>query len=138
MRAVTFKGHNIVFAENQEEYQSLPAHLQNDGIATFCLELTPDELKSIRKTRALYLHRLTFGGPVQPIKYQIYSNPKLPVSHRYFTSDVLKWVDDGKTAIFKIQVSDLEIQKLTKTRRVWVSTCTFGAPLQPILLTTKI
>lgn len=70
MKAVEFEGQNVVFAENQPEYESLPAFVSKDvkGIpATFCFELDEDELNQVKNTGKIFITILTFGHPLQPI-----------------------------------------------------------------------
>jgi len=70
MHPVEFEGHNIVFAKDQPEYQSLPAlRLIDDPFGTVitCWQLTPEELEEVNKTGKVYLSQLTFNGPLQPV-----------------------------------------------------------------------
>lgn len=134
MKALEFKEQNIVFAKDQKEYLPLPAHAQNNGIVTFCMELDKEELEHVQKTKQLFITRLTFNGPVQPLKVAVIK-PSLPVGHKGFTSDVLKWSEDGK-ATFAVTISQIELHKLKKDKVLWISTATFGAPLQPISMDT--
>lgn len=66
MKPVNFKYANVVFAENQPEYQPLPAHRSEDGTVTSCWRLS-----IIDRIRALFVGRvyfsvLTFSTPLQP------------------------------------------------------------------------
>jgi len=135
MKAVEFKEQNIVFAKDQKEYESLPAHAQNTGMITSCFELTEEELKEIQKNQTLFITRLTFKGPVQPIKVNVIK-PKFPVDHKNLTSDVLNWSEDGN-ATFAVNLTSIELHKLKKDKKIWFTTATFGAPLQPIQMTTS-
>lgn len=68
MEARNFKEKNVVFAEDQEEYTSLPALFEEeDGKATFSFKLSEEEIKQIVETGTIYLSVLTFGRPLQPI-----------------------------------------------------------------------
>lgn len=74
-----FPGRNIIFADDQPEYQQLPALLLpgTDGEVISCWELTDNEIAAITKNRCLYISKLCFtrlteGGflinnPLQPI-----------------------------------------------------------------------
>ncbi len=42
MEAVRFKESNMVFAENQDEYKSLPAYIDNDGVVVTCCKLSEE------------------------------------------------------------------------------------------------
>lgn len=68
LKAVHFAGHNVVIAENQEEYESLPAYVSPAASApiTFCWELTQEQLAHIQTTKRLWQTVLTFGKPLQP------------------------------------------------------------------------
>lgn len=67
MIAKEFNQQNIVIAENQDEYESLPAFVSDDGAVTCCFELDEAELKQVRETGKIWLTVLTFGKPLQPI-----------------------------------------------------------------------
>ena len=68
MEAVEFEEVNIRIAENQPEYQTLPAyHNSKEGSVVFCFELSPDELEQVGKTGRIYIKQITFNGPMQPI-----------------------------------------------------------------------
>jgi hypothetical protein len=71
MKAIPFKGHNVTFVENQEEYESLPAFKDEEGTVVTCWELSEEELKEITKTGKLWLSMLTFNTPLQPIKLSV-------------------------------------------------------------------
>lgn len=70
MHGVKFDEQNVVFAENQKEYLSLPAHKANtkEGEVTTCWELSPEEIEVVRKTGRVYLQQLTFGNPLQALR----------------------------------------------------------------------
>ncbi|MEG0368249.1 MAG: hypothetical protein RR585_15500, partial [Coprobacillus sp.] len=57
---------NVKFAENQEEYLTLPAHVYQNGLVACALELTDEEIGEIVKTKKVYLSMLTFNQPLQP------------------------------------------------------------------------
>ena len=67
MEAVNFKESNVVFAENQDEYKSLPAYIDNLGVVVTCWKLSEEEIKMINETGRIYLETLTFNKPLQPI-----------------------------------------------------------------------
>ena len=67
MEAVKFKESNVVFAENQDEYKSLPAYRDNNGVVVTCWKLSEDEIKMINETGRIYLETLTFNNPLQPV-----------------------------------------------------------------------
>jgi len=66
MKGITFKGQNVVFAENQDEYISLPALRIEDNVIT-CWRLSFKERLVILFTGRLWLNMLTFNKPLTPI-----------------------------------------------------------------------
>jgi hypothetical protein len=106
MKAIEFPGVNVRIAEDQPEYQTLPARVGpvpvcicpvcdgkeapkgtpepvplceqcggqgylNAVGATFCFELTPEEITQIISTGKLWHTVLTFGQPLQPQRMEI-------------------------------------------------------------------
>ena len=67
MKPLEFKEVNVRFAGNQEEYQTLPCHRDDEGEVTFCMELTQKEVEAVIKTGRVWLSVLTFNQPLQPI-----------------------------------------------------------------------
>jgi len=68
MEAREFKGQNVIFAEHQEEYSSLPALLDREqGTAMFSFKLSEEEIKQVIETGTVYLTILTFNKSLQPI-----------------------------------------------------------------------
>jgi len=68
MKSVEFKEVNVRIAEDQPEYETLPAfHNKDEGSITFCFELDPDELEQVGKTGRIFIKQLTFNNPMQPI-----------------------------------------------------------------------
>lgn len=68
MEAIDFKERNIIFAENQPEYNSLPA-LKKEGVegeVVTCWKLSFRERIKILLTGKLWLALLTFNKPLTP------------------------------------------------------------------------
>jgi hypothetical protein len=61
-------------AENQEEYQTLPAHA-GDGMVAFAFELDEEDLEQIKKNGKVYVALMTGGDPMQPIRVEV--NPEV-------------------------------------------------------------
>lgn len=61
----------VVFAENQPEYQSLPALLYPSGMVRSRWHFTPDERRAIADGADLELFVWTFNRPLQPVDLQI-------------------------------------------------------------------
>ncbi len=71
MIAKEFPQQNIVIAENQDEYNSLPALVSEDGAVTCCFQLDEAEIKQVKETGEIWLTVLTFGRPLQPINTSV-------------------------------------------------------------------
>lgn len=70
MEARSFKEANVKFAENQEEYITLPAYREEhdpNGEIVTSFKLSEDEIKQVVETGTIYLRVLTFKQPLQPI-----------------------------------------------------------------------
>ena len=67
MKPIKFEGHNIVYAENQPEYNPLPAFKDENGTIVTCWELTNEDFERIVETRRIYLSVMTFNNPLQPV-----------------------------------------------------------------------
>lgn len=74
MRAIKFKQATTIVAENQPEYQPLPAYHgqlgENEsqtGLIT-CFELSDEEIDNVKKYGKIWHSQLTFGAPMQPIQ----------------------------------------------------------------------
>lgn len=64
-----FKGHNIVLAEGQPNYEPVPALMTQDanGTVITCWELSDEEIIDVCQKKELYIATHTFGSPFQPI-----------------------------------------------------------------------
>lgn len=67
MKPVEFKGQNVVFGQDQPEYQPLPALRMPDGEVITCWEMTDEQLQEVIRTKRVYLKQTTFNGPLQPV-----------------------------------------------------------------------
>lgn len=77
MKAINFEGANMKVAENQEEYETLPAHVNEEtGVVTSCWELTAEEVDEFKATGKIFLQQATFGHALQPVSINI-KNPLL-------------------------------------------------------------
>lgn len=132
MKAIPFDEQNIVIAENQPEYENLPALAQTNGIITFCMQLDDQEVEKIVSEGVVNITVLNFGGPVQPIRVAVHK-PELPVYPRVQTmSNAKVWDLKEGTATFAWKLRKSEYLTLQKTKVLWVTTITYGRPLQPI------
>jgi len=80
MKPVKFKGSNCVYAEDQEEYLSLPAYKHGDefGSISSCWQLSLRERLKVLFTGRIYSTLLSFGKPLIPQRLDVYS----PTSNR--------------------------------------------------------
>jgi len=78
MRPIKFNESNVIFAEGQPQYKSLPACKSFDGVVTTCWKLTFLERFKILFTGKLWLRVLTFNEPLQPL---------LLSAHKLFLND---------------------------------------------------
>lgn len=129
MIAVKFLGHNTVFAKDQEEYKQLPAYA-SDGIVLTNWELTDPEIKKLEETNMLKLNVLVFNRPAQPITVSS-SRPSFPFK-RTTKLMINPHSFDGNMATFDVVVIPAALAEIKKTRRIWITTVTYGGPLQPI------
>ena len=68
MEALEFKEQNTKIAEKQEEYNTLPAFIdQRKGTMTACFKLSEEELKQVEEDGVVYLTIFTGNRPLQPI-----------------------------------------------------------------------
>lgn len=67
MKSKWFKEQNVIFAENQTEYEPLPALKTEEGDVITCWELSDEEIELIKANKCLYLAVKTFNTPLQPI-----------------------------------------------------------------------
>lgn len=58
---------NVMYGEDQPEYQPLPVYRSEDGQAISCWELTDEEIEKIKETKSIYLSIMTFGQLLQPV-----------------------------------------------------------------------
>lgn len=89
MKAVDFPQRNVMLAESQEEYETLPVFCEMKEVIvpnepgqpqnaivtkevpwsmTACFELSDREIEEIVKTRKLYYTQMLFGGQFQPVR----------------------------------------------------------------------
>lgn len=55
-------------AEEQPEYETLPAHYNpQEQSLTFCFGLNKEEIEEIVKTGKIWIKQITFNQPMQPI-----------------------------------------------------------------------
>jgi hypothetical protein len=66
MKPIPFEGQNCVFAENQSEYNQLPAYKHVDGQVICCWKLSWPERVKILLSGILWQSVLTFNRPLQP------------------------------------------------------------------------
>jgi len=73
MKVKEFPQVNVRIAENQDEYETLPAYRDKSGRVICCFELSEEEKKLVEKTGEIWIDILTFNNPLQPIHPHIES-----------------------------------------------------------------
>ncbi len=134
MKAIKFKGQNIVLGKNQKEYADLPAYAQTNGIITMCFQLTKEEVAGLLIEKQFPLTVLTFKRPVQPTKINT-MKPVLPMAPEKageFSLKVCGFNDKEGTATFIFDLSNNELIDIKRNKRIWVSIISYGSPMQPI------
>jgi len=67
MKPTSFPESNCEIAKDQPEYQTLPAHLSDNGIITTCWKLTDEEILSVLENGCFWFRQMTLCNPMQPI-----------------------------------------------------------------------
>jgi hypothetical protein len=75
VKAINFKEANVIFAEGQDEYHNLHAHITETGEVTSCWKMSFRERIEALISGNIYLQVLTFRKPLQPIKLSTYKPP---------------------------------------------------------------
>lgn len=89
MKAIEFPEVNVRIAEKQEEYETLPVHVDmsdNRTKTTMCFELDEEERKQVAETGRIWVQMLTFGYSFHPIsmsflKPEGFTEPQKPSTH---------------------------------------------------------
>lgn len=132
MKGIEFKEQNVVFAKDQKEYAPLPAHGQHNGIVTFCMELTPAEVKKIRERAYVDLTVMNFNRAVQPMSLWT-AKPEFPIPFDLkLNANPSRWDKEKGTATFTFHFTEPELKDIKKHKKLWITVVTFGSPLQPI------
>jgi hypothetical protein len=66
MKPISFPQQTVVFAKDQPEYLPLPAHVDAEGVVTFCWQLSWRDRLRMLVTGKLWHQVLTFHRPLQP------------------------------------------------------------------------
>ena len=68
MKFSDFPESNVNFAEDQPQYEAIKGYYNKSEMsATFCFDLSPEELQEVIATGKIWFKVLTFGKPLQPI-----------------------------------------------------------------------
>lgn len=70
MKAINFKGVNLIFGKDQPEVQPLPVAFLHDetGTAISCWELNDEDWENLKANGGkIYLNIWTYGQPLQPV-----------------------------------------------------------------------
>ncbi len=73
MKPVNFDGSNFVYAEDQDEYLSLPVYKHDDelGSVSSCWQLNLRERLKVLFTGRIYSTLLSFGKPLTPQRLDV-------------------------------------------------------------------
>lgn len=74
MNPIKFEQMTNEIAKDQDEYLTLPAHIDAEGIVTSCWRLTFGERLKLLFTGKMFLQTMAFGKPLQPQKLVV-DNP---------------------------------------------------------------
>jgi len=66
MKPVTFKEANVNFAESQDQYETLPAFKDNDGVVISCWKMSFIERLRILFHGKVWMSLMTFNKPLTP------------------------------------------------------------------------
>jgi hypothetical protein len=82
MKPIEFKGQNVIFAENQPEYQNLPALVieGHEMEVISCWSFSESEWEAMSKNRCFYLRQLRFGKMIDGIYVPNLLQPILPMA----------------------------------------------------------
>lgn len=68
MIAVEFEEVNVRIAEHQDEYETIPAFVnQQEGSITCCFQLNKEEIDEIVRTGKIWHKQVNFNKPINPI-----------------------------------------------------------------------
>ena len=67
MKAIEFPQMTAKIAEDQPQYQTLPAHISDEGIVTAYFELDAKEREQVAENGKIYLSIHTMNNLLQPI-----------------------------------------------------------------------
>jgi len=93
MNAFSFPEANVNLAENQEEYQTLPAYYGVIGSQpehlgyVVCFALTEDDINIINETKKIWLSQLTFKEKFNPVLFMVQSPFEDPKEYEKSTFD---------------------------------------------------
>ena len=62
----------MAFAENQDEYLTLPAYKDTEGRVVTCWKLSIKERIKLLFTGIIWHDTLTFNNPLQPVTFHVY------------------------------------------------------------------
>lgn len=74
MKPITFKGVNVLYGRNQQEYIPLPTFKSPDGIVVSCWKLGIYERIKVLFTGRIWVQQMTFDAKLQPQKVGV-DNP---------------------------------------------------------------
>jgi len=90
MKPIKFEEQNVVFGENQLEYNRLPAFLDDgsDGIAVICMKLSFLERVQVLFSGKVWISQMTFHRTLQPIFSSVFKDDVIPSRINF-----IRWID---------------------------------------------
>lgn len=131
MLAVPFIEQTHIIAENQEEYQSLPAWI-GSGLVCACFELSDEELRKVIETKKAGIEVMNFNGPVQGMEVRTIK-PEFPIDFRLaLNCNPAAWDLENQTAVLEFEFGDAELEALEQEGLFWVIIAVRDSALLPI------
>lgn len=68
MKAIEFEQQNGIYGKNQQEFEQLPAYIDEEqGASTFRFKLSEEEVQQVKETGEIWITVLNHKQPLQPI-----------------------------------------------------------------------
>lgn len=114
MKAKEFLGHNMKIAEDQPEYETLPAFVAPDGTIVVCFQASEEERKKIAETGEVWLQIATFNEPLQPIYMSAHREEVFLYTEEIDFSDIKRMIEQqNPTAKAVKQTAEVRIYQAT-------------------------
>lgn len=122
MKAVEFDEQSHKIAEDQPEYETLPALIDvEQGVVISCWQLSEAELQEINKTGLIWVSQMNFNEPLQPISITVFKGDAIVYKggkldeEKFEVGQKYKVLKDYKDAACPSENSIIEIIEIGKT-----------------------